>query len=196
MKIAITQKDALIVVDMQNDFMPGGALPVPKSDTIIPAVNRYIKLFLEASRPIYFTRDYHPKDHISFKEYGGLWPAHCVAGSKGAELAEALLLPQDNRFIISKGTSKEFDAYSGFQGTILHELLQERGIKRLFLCGVATEYCVYNTAIGAINLGYQTFILKDAIKDIEEQGSQKVLDTLLNQGAVVAESLSLTPKPL
>ena len=191
MRIAVTPKDALIVVDMQKDFMPGGALPVPQADTIIPTINGYIKHFFEAKRPIFFTRDYHPKDHLSFKEFGGLWPSHCVAGSEGAEFAEGLFIPQDNRFIISKGTSKEFDAYSGFQGTILHELLQERGIQRLFICGVATEYCVYNTALGAMNLGYQTFILEDGIKGVSEKEAKKALAALLAQGAVLTEFSTL-----
>lgn len=191
MQLAITQKDALIVVDMQKDFMPGGALPVPEADTIIPTINRYIKRFFKASRPIYITRDYHPKEHISFKDFGGIWPSHCVAESEGAEFANGLHIPQDNRFIISKGTSKEFDAYSGFQGTILHDLLQERGIRRLFICGVATDYCVFNTALGAINLGYQTFILTDAIKGVDEVRAKKALDELLAKGAVLAEFNSL-----
>jgi nicotinamidase/pyrazinamidase len=191
MRITVTPKDALIVVDMQKDFMPGGALPVPKADTIIPTVNSYVQRFFELERPVYFTRDYHPADHISFKEFGGLWPSHCVAGSEGARFVEGLFIPPDNRFIISKGTSKEFDAYSGFQGTILHDLLQERGIQRVFVCGVATEYCVYNTALGAMNLGYQCFVLEDAIKGVNEEGAQKALDKLLKQGAVLASSTAL-----
>ena len=189
MKIIITNIDALVVVDMQRDFMPGGALPVPKADTIVPKINDYVKLFFEKERPIFFTRDYHPKEHISFRSQGGAWPEHCVEGSEGAKFHPNLLIPMDNKFIISKGTSKDFDAYSGFQGTLLHDLLQERGIRRLFICGVATEYCVKNTLLGAIHLGYETFLLTDAIKGLGR--SKEAIEQMLRAGAVGVERGSL-----
>ncbi len=182
MKIAITKKDALIVVDMQRDFMPGGVLPVEEADKIIPQINEYIKLFEKASQPLFFTRDWHPKDHLSFEKNGGRWPQHCVANSEGAAFAKGLYIPSDNRFIISKGTSSDFDAYSGFQGTILHDLLQERGIKRVFICGVATDFCVKHTALGAMHLGYETTLLEDAIKGVFKEEEAK--EELLDQGAI------------
>ncbi|MCS7278055.1 MAG: nicotinamidase [Aquificaceae bacterium] len=186
MKLKLTKRDALIVVDMQRDFMPQGVLPVPDGDKIVPRLNEYIKLFFEKGLPIFFTRDWHPKDHISFKEQGGLWPPHCVQDTEGAEFHPELFIPQDNRFIISKGTSKDFDAYSGFQGTILDSLLRERGIKRLFVGGVATDYCVKNTVLGGINLGYQVFLLMDGIKgvDVKPGDSEKAIEEMLENGAV------------
>ncbi|BCD62443.1 nicotinamidase/pyrazinamidase [Nitratiruptor sp. YY08-26] len=177
MKIKLTPKDALIVVDMQRDFMPGGALPVKDGDKIIPTINRYIQLFSNKSLPIFFTRDWHPSNHLSFETHGGRWPVHCVANSPGAAFAQDLLIPQDNKFIISKGTTEDFDAYSGFQGTILHSLLQERGRQRVFICGVATDFCVKHTALGALHLGYIAFILNDAIKGVmqEEEAKEEVI---------------------
>ncbi|MDW8096204.1 MAG: nicotinamidase [Aquificaceae bacterium] len=192
MKIRLSRIDALIVVDMQRDFMPGGALPVPDGDSIVGKLNEYIQMFFKKGLPVFFTRDWHPPDHISFKEQGGLWPPHCVQNTEGAKFHPDLFIPQDNRFIISKGTSKEFDAYSGFQGTLLDSLLKERGIKRVFVGGVATDYCVRNTVLGAINLGYQAFLLLDAVKgvDVEPGDSEKAVEEMLLAGAVGLDSLS------
>ncbi len=167
MKVAITEKDALIVVDVQVDFLPGGALAVPGGEKVISPLNAYSKLFSESGAPVYFTRDWHPRNHLSFKENGGLWPAHCVADMPGALFPQNLALPADNKFIIAKGVKREFDAYSGFQDTPLLALLQERGIRRVFIGGLATEYCVKSTVEGALNLGFATFLLVDAIQGIE-----------------------------
>ena len=187
MKVKINDFDALIVVDMQNDFMPGGALPVPEGDKIIPVLNEYIKLFESKGNPVFFTRDWHPENHISFKGYGGIWPPHCVQDTKGAEFHPDLHIPSDNKFIISKGYSRDFDAYSGFQGTVLNELLKERGIKRIFVGGVATDYCVKNTVIGGLNLGYETFVLEDGIKgvNVNPEDSEKAIDHMLSKGAIL-----------
>ena len=186
MKLKINDFDALIVVDMQKDFMPDGALPVPKGDKIVPVLNRYIQLFADKGNPVYFTRDWHPPDHISFRGHGGIWPPHCVQDTEGAKFHPDLKIPLDNKFIISKGTSRDFDAYSGFQGTILDRLLKERGIKRLFVGGVATDYCVKNTVLGGLNLGYQVFVLEDAIKGVEANKGdiEKAINQMLEKGAV------------
>ncbi|NPB06713.1 MAG: nicotinamidase [Aquificae bacterium] len=194
MKVKVRDGDALIVVDMQRDFMPGGALPVPGADEIVPRVNEYIKLFEREGLPVFFTRDWHPPNHISFKGHGGVWPPHCVQNTEGAAFHPELYLPADNKFIISKGTSPDFDAYSGFQGTVLDELLKERGVRRIFVCGVATDYCVKNTAEGGLNLGYETFVLTDAIKgvDVNPGDSERALERLLEKGAVLLERADLT----
>ncbi|MFN3975937.1 MAG: nicotinamidase [Aquificaceae bacterium] len=186
MKVKLGPKDALIVVDMQRDFMPGGALPVPEGDKIVPRLNQYVELFFKGSLPVFFTRDWHPPDHISFREQGGLWPPHCVQNTEGAMFHKDLFIPHDNRFIISKGTSKDFDAYSGFQGTVLDSLLRERGIRRVFVGGVATDYCVKNTVLGALNLGYEAFLLLDGIKgvDVNPGDSERAIEEMLRAGAV------------
>ncbi len=186
MKVRITDTDALIVVDVQRDFMPGGALPVPEGDLVVGPLNEYIALFEKRGLPVFFTRDWHPKDHISFKGYGGIWPPHCVQDTEGAMFHPDLKIPSDNKFIISKGTSRDFDAYSGFQGTVLADLLKERGIKRVFVGGVATDYCVKNTVIGAINEGFGAILLLDAVKgvDVGPGDSDKAIEEMLSRGAV------------
>ncbi len=185
MTLKLTYNDALIVVDMQNDFMPYGVLPVKGADEIIPTINKYIDIFSKKNLPIFFTRDWHPENHISFKDHGGIWPSHCAQHTEGAKFHPDLKIPLDNKFIISKGTLPDFDAYSGFQNTVLDSLLKERGIKRIFVCGVATDFCVKNTSIGGVNLGYQVFLLKDAIKPVFENKEKEVLDSLMEIGVVL-----------
>ena len=194
MKVRLTDRDALIVVDVQRDFMPGGALPVPEGDRVVPPLNEYIETFERRGLPLFFTRDWHPKDHISFKEQGGIWPPHCVQDTEGAMFHPDLKIPSDNRFIISKGTSRDFDAYSGFQGTVLSDLLRERGIKRVFVGGVATDYCVKNTVIGAINEGFNAVLLLDAIRgvDVRAGDSEKAIEEMLSKGAVGIELRDLS----
>ena len=189
MRLRVTRRDALIVVDMQNDFMPGGALPVPEGDSIVPRLNEYIKLFEGRALPVFFTRDWHPENHISFKGHGGIWPPHCVQNTEGAMFHKDLKMPLDNKFIISKGTSPDFDAYSGFQGTVLDSLLRERGVKRVFVGGVATDYCVKNTVLGALNLGYSAILLLDGIKgvDVKPGDSERAIELMLDRGAVGIE---------
>ncbi len=190
MVVRITEKDALIVVDVQEDFMPWGALPVPGADSIVPAINEYLELFKRAGAAVFATRDWHPENHISFEENGGLWPRHCVQWSKGSKFVQGLKLTSEV-FVINKGDRPELEAYSGFQGTVLNEILRERGVRRVFVCGVATEYCVFNTALGALNLGYFTFVLEDAIKGVSEEGSKRALDKLLERGAVLTKRSDL-----
>ena len=183
--VRITQSDALIVVDLQVDFCPGGALPVPEGDRIVPTVNEYIEMFKIVGQLVFATRDWHPDNHISFRENGGIWPKHCVQNSEGARFHPDLKLPPD-AFIISKGDRPELEAYSGFQGTLLDSLLKERGIRRVFVCGLATDYCVKETVIGALNLGYTTFLLSDAVAgvNVKEGDSERAVDEMMRRGAV------------
>ncbi len=185
--LEVTDRDALIVVDMQEDFMPWGSLPVPNADKIIPRINEYISLFSSRGATIVATRDWHPSNHLSFKENGGIWPRHCVQGTKGAEFVKGLNLP-DGTIIVSKATEPDKEAYSGFQGTDLAEELQRRGINRVFICGVATEYCVKNTALDAVKLGFQTFLLEDAIMGVEVNPGdiQKALEEMRRAGVKFA----------
>lgn len=184
--VKIKPIDALIIVDMQNDFMPGGALPVENALTIIPNINDYIELFNSSGATIVATRDWHPQNHISFNIRGGPWPPHCVRDSKGAEFHPLLKLPI-NTVVISKAVDENKEAYSGFDSTELEFILRSRGVKRTFICGVATEYCVRATAIDSIKLGFQTYILIDAIKGIDRVYSEKVIDELLDYGIVALE---------
>ncbi len=163
-----SEGDALVVVDVQNDFLPGGALAVPHGDQVIPALNGYVEAFTAAGLPTFATRDWHPPQHCSFRERGGPWPPHCIAGSVGAELAPSLRLP-NSTVIISKGTELDRDAYSGFQGTDLDQRLRARGVSRLLVGGLATDYCVLQTVKDALSLGYRVVLLTDAIRPVNVQ---------------------------
>lgn len=198
MKDINLENSALIVVDMQNDFLPGGSLEVPNSDTIIPIINEYIEFFEKHQSLIVFTRDWHPENHISFKENGGIWPRHCIQNTKGAEIHSEIYIPKES-LIISKAFEPTIEAYSGFQNTNLHEELQRRNIKNLYICGVATDYCVLNTVIDALEKGYKVYLLVDAIKgvDIKPNDSEEAIKKMISKGAellVFDELLSVSIK--
>jgi nicotinamidase/pyrazinamidase len=158
--------DVLLVTDIQNDFLPGGALAVAGGDEVVPVLNRYIGAFQAQGLPVYATRDWHPEKHCSFHEQGGPWPVHCVAGTHGADFAAALTLPPDTT-VISKATSRDREAYSSFQGTDLDSRLRAAGIRRLFIGGLTTDYCVLNSVKDARRLGYEVFVLADAIRAVD-----------------------------
>lgn len=156
-------RDALILVDVQRDFCPGGALPVPEGDQVVPAINRVLGL---GGMLTVATRDSHPPDHCSFTPQGGIWPVHCVAGTAGAAFHPALDAMKIGQ-IISKATTRNAEAYSGFQGTGLASLLKGQGIQRLLVCGLATDYCVKATALDARQAGFDVVVLEDAIRGVE-----------------------------
>ena len=163
--IRLDPYDALIIVDVQNDFLPGGNLAVPDGDAVIAPLNQYIESFHSKGLPIYATRDWHPLDHCSFKQRGGIWPPHCVAGTSGADFSALLKLPPET-IVISKAATPNKDAYSGFEGTTLDQQLREQGIKRLFIGGLATDYCVLNTVKDALGKRYDVFLLQDAMRAV------------------------------
>jgi len=185
--------DALIIVDVQNDFLPGGALAVPAGDRVVPVLNRCIALFTSHGLPVFATRDWHPPDHCSFQPQGGPWPPHCVAGTKGAEFANGLNLP-DETTVVSKADTQDQDAYSGFEGTGLHDHLRSLGIKRLFIGGLATDYCVLNTVMDALKLGYQVLLLTDAVRavNINPGDGERAIAEMQAAGAMLIDSKRLT----
>jgi len=160
--------DVLLVTDIQNDFLPGGSLAVAGGDEAVPVLNRYIDTFVARGLPVYATRDWHPPRHCSFHAQGGPWPVHCVADTHGAEFAATLTLPPDTT-VISKATSPDREAYSSFQGTDLDSRLRAAGVHRIFIGGLATDYCVLNTVRDARRLGYDVFVLADAIRAVDVQ---------------------------
>ena len=165
-RIAPAAGDALLLVDMQKDFLPGGALAVAGGDEIIPVLNRYLARFTALGLPVIATRDWHPADHCSFTAQGGPWPVHCVAGSPGAGFAEGLRLPASAR-IVSKATGSGQEAYSGFSGTDLDRYLRDQGVRRLFVGGLATDYCVLHTVKDALSLRYRVILLRDAMRAVD-----------------------------
>lgn len=164
--VLLQAADALIVVDVQRDFLPGGALAVPHGDDVVPVLNRYVRLFGKAGLPIIFSRDWHPYNHCSFRGQGGPWPVHCVAESPGADFAPGLEIPAA-AVLISKATLVHADAYSAFQGTDLAQCLRRQGSKRLFIGGLATDYCVLETVRDALRERFEVLLLEDAIRAVD-----------------------------
>ncbi len=182
----LDKHSALIVVDMQNDFI-NGALAIKDADKIIEPINKCIRAFKENGLKIFATRDWHPRDHISFKEEGGPWPAHCVQNTHGAEFHKDLEL--SNAIIISKGFNKDKEAYSGFEGTDLKAILDSMNIKRLFITGVATDYCVKNTALDALKHNFETYLIKDCIKGIDKE--EEAIKEMQKYGVKIINSSDL-----
>ena len=178
-------KSALIIVDLQTDFCPGGSLPVPEGDQIVPVANNLIKEFSEAGLPIFATRDWHPTDHCSFREQGGPWPPHCVQNTRGAEFYPDLNLPEETT-IISKAITTDKDAYSGFERTNLEPLLKRSGVDKLVVCGLATDYCVKATVLDGLKVGFEVFVVKNGIKgvNVQSRDSENAIEEMKRGGAI------------
>ena len=183
------QKKALIVVDVQVDFCPGGALPVPEGDEVVPVLNRYMEIFTGAGLPVYASRDWHPARTRHFRDYGGIWPPHCVQDTEGARFHPGLRLPEDV-IILTKGDMPDEDSYSCFQardpqGRPLKEALKAEGVIHIYVGGLATDYCVKATVMDGLKEGFRVTLLKDAIKgvDINPGDSERAIDEMINAGA-------------
>jgi nicotinamidase/pyrazinamidase len=188
MPFTVRPNDALLIVDPQIDFCPGGALPVPNGDAIFPHVNRASALVPVVAA----SRDWHPPDHISFKEQGGPWPPHCVQNTRGAEFHPALDLRRIQH-VVSKATRVDEEAYSAFQGTDLEDWLKERGVERIFVAGLATDYCVRQSVLDARQAGFDVVVLEDSIGAVELKpgDGERALAEMKDAGArmVTAEEL-------
>ena len=177
--------EALLIVDFQNDFTPGGALGVDGGDAIAARLNEL------AADPrfdlVVATRDWHPADHGSFTEQGGIWPVHCVQGTAGAELHDALDRTRVD-VIVDKGQDTGTEGYSGFEATGLEALLRERGIDRVTIGGLATDYCVKNTALDALRLGFDVTVDSAAVRPVEVSpgDGERALDEIRAAGGSVS----------
>jgi nicotinamidase-related amidase len=193
----VKPSDGLIIVDFQKDFCAGGALPVPNCEEILPMVNEYIKVFVDSTAPIYATRDWHPPNHVSFLHRGGPWPPHCVQNTEGARFHPELKLPA-NVTIVSKGSDPDKESYSGFDNTRLAERLKSARVKRVFVCGLATDYCVKNTVLDALRLGFTTVLLVDATKGIDAHlgDVEKAVEKMIKSGAERATLEEVESLPL
>jgi nicotinamidase/pyrazinamidase len=176
--------DALLVVDVQKDFLPGGALGVAHGDEVLAPLNRALRAFARAARPVYASRDWHPANHCSFKARGGPWPPHCITGSAGAEFADGLALPP-TAVVVSKADTPDADAYSAFGGTDLALRLRRDGVRRLVVGGLATDCCVLNTVLDARAAGFDVVLLKDAVRavDVKPGDGARALEAMRNAGA-------------
>ena len=182
--LSLSSKDALIITDIQKDFLPKGALPVKDGDQIIPILNDYAKIFKDAKAKVFASRDWHPSNHISFISQGGPWPPHCVQETEGAKFSPNLKLP-DGVIVVSKATDPMKEAYSVFDGTGLGDQLKKLGITRIFIGGLATDYCVVNSVLDARKLGLEAVVLIDATLGINVNidDVDRAIETMAKSGA-------------
>ena len=179
----------MLVIDVQRDFCPGGALAVKNGDEVVPGLNRVIEAFERQSLPMFFTRDWHPADHISFASRGGIWPPHCVQGMPGAEFHPGLRIPAA-AVIISKGSARDGEAYSGFQGTDLEERLKRLAVDKIFLGGLTTDYCVRESALDARKAGFSVTVMRDCVRAVDAKPGDggRALADMRRAGAKLAMS--------
>ncbi|ERS87622.1 MULTISPECIES: isochorismatase family protein [unclassified Halomonas] len=184
MNVEYGPDDALLVVDMQNDFCEGGALAVAGGAALAPGINAEIAAAHAAGALVVASRDWHPVDHASFAHRGGPWPVHCVQDTQGAAFHPELTLP-DEAIRVSKATAFDADAYSAFDGTGLAGYLRERGITRVVVCGLALDVCVKATALEARREGFATRLLGPLTAAVDPQGTAAVLDELREAGVAI-----------
>jgi nicotinamidase/pyrazinamidase len=190
-------KPALLIVDVQNDFCPGGALAVAGGDQVVPLLNEYARRFAGKGLPVFASRDWHPARTKHFAAYGGAWPPHCVQGTPGAEFHPDLRLPE-KAVVVTKGDDPNEDAYSAFQasgpdGATLSELLRREGVEHLYVGGLATDYCVRFTALDARQAGLTCTVLIDAARgvDVQPGDTERALADMVDAGANVSTLGSL-----
>jgi nicotinamidase/pyrazinamidase len=193
--IRLRRGDALLVVDIQVDFV-SGTLAVPGAEAVIPVLNRYIATFVAQGLPVLATRDWHPADHCSFRERGGPWPPHCVVDTPGGAFDPRLTLPAGT-IVVSKATDRGREAYSAFAGTELGTHLATLGTERVFVGGLATDYCVRETIRDALRLGYRACFLVDAIRavDVQPGDGARALAEMLGAGAAPVELADIATAP-
>ena len=190
--VVLAPGDALLVVDLQNDFLPGGALGIAGGDALLPVLRHYCDRFAARNLPIIFSRDWHPPRHCSFVEQGGPWPVHCVAATPGSLAPMQFPIPSTVE-LIYKATKPEKDVYSVFEDTSLHGLLQRHHVRRLFIGGLATDYCVLYSVRDARGLGYDVCLLLDGIAAVNRQpgDGQRAIDEMILIGAIPVRLESL-----
>ncbi|MBM3959674.1 MAG: nicotinamidase [SAR202 cluster bacterium] len=188
----ISGRDALIAVDIQNDFCPGGSLAVTGGDAVAARMNHVAREFARRECGIFATQDWHPAAHSSFRGQGGPWPPHCVQGSKGAEFHPQFNLPAGAR-VVRKGADPKVDAYSGFLDSNLEAELRSAGIERVFVGGLATDYCVLNTVLDARKLKFEVYVMTDAIAavNVRPGDGEAALRRMTRAGAVTVVSTAL-----
>lgn len=180
--IRFSHRDALLVIDVQNDFCPGGALPIPRGDAVVPVINDWIRSAEDASAPIFFSRDWHPKAHPSFASQGGPWPAHCVQDTPGAAFHPDLLIPEAVD-IITKGVRFDQDQYSVFDQTGFEHELKRRNLRRLIVGGLALDVCVKAGVLDALRMGFEIVLIPGGSQPVTEHGGREALDAMRSAGA-------------
>lgn len=179
--------DALLIVDVQNDFCPGGALPIPEGDRVVPVLNEWIARAVEAGVPVYASRDWHPEEHPSFASQGGPWPRHCVQDTEGAQFHPDLRLPP-GAIIVSKGTRFDHDQRSAFRDTGLAAKLERDGVRRLYVGGLAQDVCVRQTVLDARRNGLEVYLIPDGSLPITPEGGREAIHEMERAGAVIGHA--------
>lgn len=178
--------DALLVVDVQRDFCAGGTLAVPDGDAVVPVLNDWIQAARQSGAQVIFSRDWHPPDHCSFQSQGGPWPPHCLQGTEGAAFHPDLDVPAD-AWIVSKGTDREREQYSALDGTGLVERLKSLGVRRVWVGGLALDYCVQASALDAAKAGFEVHLLTSATRPVEQQRAGQVLAQMQAAGVILED---------
>lgn len=177
-------QDAVIAVDVQNDFCPGGALGIEGGDAVVPVLSDWLDKADQQGALSVVTRDWHPVSHCSFKAQGGPWPEHCLQDTEGAAFHPGLRLPPDT-VRVSKGAAFDRDAYSAFDGTGLEGFLKSRGIKRVWIGGLACDVCVRATVLDACRLGFETHLIIDATRAVDPDKAGAVIEEMREAGAII-----------
>ena len=188
--------DGLLLVDPQNDFCPGGSLAVADGDAVIPVLNTWALAAERAGAPIFVSRDWHPPTTTHFKDYGGIWPPHCVMGTHGAGFHPDLRLPP-GAVVVSKGMGETEDAYSAFQardceGILLPTLLQQKEVRHLYVMGLATDYCVKASALDGLTAAFQVTVVRDGVRavNLRPQDGDQALEDMRAAGADITEEVN------
>jgi len=184
--VSLDSRDALLIVDVQKDFCPGGNLAVPDGDRVVPVLNAWIDAAIRRNVHIIASRDWHPPGHVSFKARGGPWPSHCIAETDGAAFHPDLELPDDTH-VVSKGQAEDHDQYSAFDDTGLAAELSQRDVERIWVGGLALEVCVRETVLDALNAGFEVHLSRDGTKAIDREQGRKALGEMRVAGAIVEE---------
>ncbi|MGM0453654.1 MAG: isochorismatase family protein [Thermodesulfobacteriota bacterium] len=180
----IEPHDALIVVDVQNDFCPGGKLAIESGDAVVPVLNQWIEAAVDREIPVFFSRDWHPVGHLSFQSQGGDWPPHCIQDTEGAAFHPELMLPETG-VKVTKGVRFDQDQNSVFDQTGLADELRRLGIQRLFVGGLAEDVCVLASVLDALTEGFETVLLLSATRPVTAEGGKAALDKMKAAGAVI-----------
>jgi nicotinamidase/pyrazinamidase len=181
---SLRKGDGLLIVDVQNDFCPGGALPITEGDRVVPILNQWIEAALKIGIPIYASRDWHPVRHVSFKDQGGQWPPHCIEDSKGARFHPDLRLPE-NTIKITKGVRLDKDQNSAFDQTGLAAQLRRDGVKRLWIGGLAQDVCVLASVLDARKEGFVAKVIKEGIRPVTPEGGKEAITKMKEAGAEI-----------
>ncbi len=178
--------DALLIVDVQPDFCPSGALPIPRGDAVIPVINELIDAAVAAAIPIYASRDWHPAHHLSFRKHGGPWPPHCVQDTPGAAMHPLLRLPP-SAFVITKGSRLDIDQYSAFDQTGAAKHMRDRGVTRVWVAGLALDVCVKATVLDARKEGFDVNVLAAGCRPVTPEGGEQAKADMVAAGAAWVE---------